>query len=144
MKTQFKQGQVVRFKNYRRNKDEKEAYFIVIQEEDATNEMVLYTINTNRYYISGTTIIPEFPEEDLRIVDLRPSDLINQEITIKENLFNDVVIGVAVYFGSKNDTIEFNQVGNFLVSNIEFEFSSTIKHRLKGNLNIKLDYNNNF
>ncbi|GAA4074949.1 hypothetical protein GCM10022389_20730 [Flavobacterium cheonanense] len=144
MKTQFKQGQVVRFKNYRRNKDEKEAYFIVIQEEDATNEMVLYTINTNRYYISGTTIIPEFPEEDLRIVDLRPSDLINQEITIKENLFNDVVIGVAVYFGSENDTIEFNQVGNFLVSNIEFEFSSTIKHRLKGNLNIKLDYNNNF
>lgn len=144
MKTQFKQGQVVRFKNYRRNKDEKEAYFIVIQEEDATNEMVLYTINTNRYYISGTTIIPEFPEEDLRIVNLRPSDLINQEITIKENLFNDVVIGVAFYFGSENDTIEFNQVGNFLVSNIEFEFSSTIKHQLKGNLHIKLDYNNNF
>ena len=144
MKTQFKQGQVVRFKNYRRNKDEKEAYFIVIQEEDATNEMVLYTINTNRYYISGTTIIPEFPEEDLRIVDLRPSDLINQEITIKETLFNDVVVGVAIYFDGENDTIQFNQVGDFLVSNIEFEFSSTIQHRLKGNLHIKLDYNNNF
>jgi len=56
------------------------------------NEMVLYTINTIRYCISCTAIIPEFPEEDLRIVDLRPSDLINQEIMIKENLFNDVVI----------------------------------------------------
>ena len=41
MKTQFKLGQVVRFKNYRRNNDEKEAYFVVIQEEDVANEMVL-------------------------------------------------------------------------------------------------------
>ena len=105
MKTQFKLGQVVRFKNYRRNNDEKEAYFVVIQEEDVANEMVLYTINSNRIYISGTTIIPEFPEEDLRIVTLRPSDL--------------------------------------LVSNVEFEFNSTIKHRLKGNLYIDRNYKNN-
>ena len=138
MKTQFKLGQIVRFKNYRRNNDEKEAYFVVIQEEDVANEMVLYTINTNRNYISGTTIIPEFPEEDLLIVDLKPSDLINQEITIKENLFHDVVIGVAVYFLGDNDSIQFNHVGDLLVSNVEFEFNSTIKHRLKGNLYIDL------
>ena len=138
MKTQFKLGQVVRFKNYRRNKDEKEAYFVVIQEEDVAKEMVLYTINSNRIYISGTTIIPEFPEEDLLIVDLKPSDLINQQITIKENLFHDVVIGVAVYFLGDNDSIQFNHVGDLLVSNVEFEFNSTIKHRLKGNLYIDL------
>jgi hypothetical protein len=138
MKTQFKLGQVVRFKNYRRNKDEKEAYFVVVQEEDVANEMVLYTINTNRNYISGTTIIPEFPEEDLLIVDLKPSDLINQQITIKENLFHDVVIGVAVYFLGDNDSIQFNHVGDLFVSNVEFEFNSTIKHRLKGNLYIDL------
>jgi hypothetical protein len=138
MKTQFKLGQVVRFKNYRRNNDEKEAYFVVIQEEDVANKMVLYTINTNRNYISGTTIIPEFPEEDLRIVDLKPSDLINQQITIKENLFHDVVIGVAVYFLGDNDSIQFNHIGDLLVSNVEFEFNSTIKHRLKGNLYIDL------
>jgi hypothetical protein len=138
MKTQFKLGQVVRFKNYRRNNDEKEAYFVVIQEEDVANEIVLYTINTNRIYISGTTIIPEFPEEDLLIVDLKPSDLINQQITIKENLFHDVVIGIAVYFLGDNDSIQFNHVGDLLVSNVEFEFNSTIKHRLKGNLYIDL------
>jgi hypothetical protein len=76
MKTHFKLGQVVRFKNYKRNSQEKEAYFVVIQEEDATNEMVLFTLNSNRIYISGTTIITEFPEEDLRLVSLKPSDLI--------------------------------------------------------------------
>ncbi len=138
MKTQFKLGQVVRFKNYRRNKDEKEAYFVVVQEEEATKELVLYTINTNRIYKSGTTIIPDFPDEDLHIVDLKPSDLINQEIMIKENLFNDVVVGVAVYFFGDNDSIQFNHIGDLLVSNVEFEFNSTIKHRLKGNLYIDL------
>ena len=138
MKTQFKLGQVVRWKKDRRNKDEKEAEVGVVQEEEATKELVLYTINTNRIYKSGTTIMPEFPDEDLRIVDLRPSDLINQEITIKENLFNDVVVGVPVYFLGDNESIQFIHVGDLLVSNVEFEFNSTIKHRLKGNLYIDL------
>ena len=91
-------GQVVRFKNYKRNKEEKEAYFVVIQEDDATHEMVLFTLNSNRIYISETTIIPEFPKEDLELVSLRPSDLMFQKITIKETLFNDIVTGTAVYF----------------------------------------------
>jgi hypothetical protein len=143
MKTQFKLGQVVRFKNYRRNNDEKEAYFVVIQEEDIANEMVLYTINSNRIYISGTTIIPEFPDEDLRIVDFKPSDLINQEITIKENLFNDVVVGKVVNFTSTDDTIYFKQIGTALVSETEFEFFSNIEHRLMGPLYIDRNYKNN-
>ena len=143
MKTQFKLGQVVRFKNYRRNNDEKEAYFVVIQEEDVANEMVLYTINSNRIYTSGTTIIPEFPDEDLRIVDLKPSDLINQEITIKENLFNNVVVGKVVNFTSADDTIYFKQIGTALVSETEFEFFSNIEHRLMGPLYIDRNYKNN-
>ena len=143
MKTQFKLGQVVRFKNYRRNNDEKEAYFVIIQEEDVANEMVLYTINSNRIYTSGTTIIPEFPDEDLRIVDLKPSDLINQEITIKENLFNNVVVGKVVNFTSADDTIYFKQIGAALVSETEFEFFSNIEHRLMGPLYIDRNYKNN-
>ena len=92
MKTQFKIGQVVRFKNYKHNEAEKEAYFIVIQEEDASNEMELFTINSNRIYTSGSTIIPVFPEEDLRLVALRPSDLMLQKITIKDKTFNESLL----------------------------------------------------
>ena len=47
LKEKLKIGQVVRFKNYKRNEAEKEAYFIVIQEEDATNEL-------GGYYICST------------------------------------------------------------------------------------------
>ncbi len=143
MKRQFKIGQVVRFKNYKRNKEEKEAYFVVIQEEDAANEMVLFTLNPNRIYISGTTIIPEYPEEDLALVSLRPSDLMFQKITIKETLFNDIVTGMAVYFSGDNDIIQFKQVGTALVSDAEFEFTSTIEHRLMGPLYIEMNYENN-
>ena len=138
MKTQFKIGQVVRFKNYKRTTEEKEAYFIVIQEEVATNEMVLFTLNSNRIYVSGTTIIPEFPEEDLLKVDLRPSYLINEEITIKDTLFNEVVTGMAVYFSGDNDIIQFKQNGTALVSDALFEFEL----RLMGPMLIDMDYKN--
>lgn len=143
MKTHFKLGQVVRFKNYKRYIDEKEAYFIVIQEEDSSNEIVLFTINTNRIYKTGTTIIPEFPEEDLRIVDLRPSYLINEQITIKEVLFNDVVTGTACFFNSENRSVQFTKKGTTLVSDALFEFDVTGKHRLMGPLLIDMDYKNN-
>jgi hypothetical protein len=143
MKTHFKLGQVVRFKNYKRNSQEKEAYFVVIQEEDAANEMVLFTLNSNRIYISGTTIIPEFPEEDLRLVSLRPSDLMFQNITIKETTFKEVVTGMCVYFTGDDNIIQFKQVGTALVSDALFEFTSTIKHRLIGPLYIEMNYENN-
>lgn len=139
----LKIGQVVRFKNYKRHSDEKEAYFIVIQEEDATNEMVLYTVNSNRIYKTGTTIIPEFPEEDLRLVDLLPGDLVNQELTINEITFNEVVTGIAVYFPDDNTIIQFKQRGTALVSDAVFEFSSDSEHRLMGPLYIEMDYENN-
>jgi hypothetical protein len=139
----LKIGQVVRFKNYKRHSDEKEAYFIIIQEEDATNEMVLYTVNSNRIYKTGTTIIPEFPEEDLRLVDLLPGDLVNQELTINEITFNEVVTGIAVYFPDDNTIIQFKQRGTALVSDAVFEFSSNGEHRLMGPLYIEMDYENN-
>lgn len=143
MKTQFKLGQVVRFKNYKSNENEKEAYFIVIQEEDNSNQLVLYTINTNRIYTTGTTIVPEFPDEDLHVVELRPYHLIDQEITIKETIFNDVVTGKCCFFNSDNYTIQFTQRGNTLVSDAEFEFYSNIKYKLMGPLCIRMDYKNN-
>ena len=143
LEEKLKIGQVVRFKNYRRNEAEKEAYFEVVQEEEATKELVLFTINSNRIYKSGTTIIPEFPKEDLRLITLKPSDLILQKITIKETLFNEIVTGTAVYFPSDNDIIQFKQIGSVLVSDAVFEFTSSSEHRLMGPLYIEMDYANN-
>jgi hypothetical protein len=142
MESKFKLGQVVRFKNYKLFETENEAYFIVIQEEDATNEMVLYTINSNRYYKTGATIVPEFPDEDLRIVELKPYHLIDQEITIIETIFNDIVTGKCSFFNSDNHTVQFTQMGDTLVSNAEFEFYSNIKYKLMGPLCIDMDYKN--
>lgn len=139
MKTQFKTGQVVRFKNYKRNEQEKEAYFVVIQEEDGTNELEIYTINSNRYYKSETKLIPIYPEEDLQIVDLRPSDLIDTQITIRENRFNEFVIGKVCFFNSDNHNVNFTRIGNTFVSDALFEFDGTCKDRLIGPLLIDLD-----
>ena len=143
LQEKLKIGQVVRFKNYKRNEAEKEAYFIVIQEEDATNELELYTINSNRIYTSGTTIIPEYPEEDLRLVALKPSDLMLQKITIKDKVFNEVLTSAAVYFSGDNVSIQFKQMGTALVSVIEFEIASNSEHQFMGPLYIEMDYENN-
>jgi hypothetical protein len=142
LQEKLKIGQVVRFKNYKRHTEEKEAFFIVIQEEEANIEMELFTINSNRIYITGTTIFPEFPEEDLRLVALRPSDLINQELIIKETLFNEIVTGVAVYFSGDNDVIQFKQIGTAIVSDAEFEFTSGSEQRLMGPLYIEMNHDN--
>ncbi|MCF8322683.1 MAG: hypothetical protein K9I26_06050 [Flavobacterium sp.] len=142
MKTQFKLGQVVRFKNCKRNSDEKEAYFIVIQEEEANKEIVLYTLNSNRYYITGTTVIPEFPEEDLRIVDLTPSHLIDEHIAIKETLFGEVVSGKFCFLNSDNHNLRFKKRGTTLVSDALFEFDVEGKHRLMGPMLIDMDCKN--
>ena len=142
MKPKFKIGEVVRFKNYKLFETEREAYFIVIQEEDATNEMVLYTINSNRYFKTGTTIVPEFPDEDLLVVDLKPYQLIDQEITIKETIFNEKVTGKCSFFNSDNHTVQFAQLGTTLVSDAEFEFYSNIKYKLMGPLCIDMNFKN--
>ena len=115
----------------------------MIQEEAANQEMVLFTINSNRIYISGTTIYPEFPEEDLLKVDLRPSYLINEEITIKDTLFNEVVTGKAVQFTCDYQNIHFTKTGTKLVSDAEFEFKVSGINRLKGPLLIEMNYENN-
>ena len=143
MESKFKLGQVVCFKNYKLFETEREAYFIVIQEENSTNEMVLYTINSNRYYKTGTTIVPEFPDEDLCVVELKPYQLIDQEITIKETLFNEKVTGKCSFFNSNNLIVQFTQMGDTLVSDAEFEFYSNIKDKLMGPLFINMDYKNN-
>lgn len=143
LQKKLKIGQVVRFKNYRRNESEKEAYFIVIQENNERQEMVLCTINSNRIYKTGITIIPKHPEEDLLLVVFRRSELIQQQLTFKENKFSEVAIGTSVYFFGDNKLILFKQIGTTLVSDAVFEFYSGSENRLMGHLYIEMNYENN-
>ncbi len=58
-------------------------------------------------------------------------------------MLNNIFTGTAVYFSGDNDIIQFKQNGTALVSDAEFEFTSTIKHRLMGPLYVEMNYENN-
>ena len=120
-------GDVVRFKNYRRNLDDKEAYFVVIQEQDENNEIVLYTLNTNRYYKSGATIIPENPEEDFQIVQLKSSDLLQEEVTLIKGRTENELTGIVFDFLEVDTEVVFTLVNSFLVSNIKVDYHTSKK-----------------
>jgi hypothetical protein len=142
MKNTFTVGQIVRFKNYKRKPEDKEAYFIVIQEEDQNNQLVLFTINTNRFYNAGETIIPEFPHEDLRFVDIKYSDLLNEKIITQDTTSFEVGSGTATAFIGDDAYIEFEQKDGYLLSKKEFEFFSHSQYPIRGHLFILIDYKN--
>ena len=142
MKNTFTVGQIVRFKNYKRKPDDKEAYFIVIQEEDENNQLVLFTINTNKFYNAGETIIPEFPHEDLRFVDLKYSDLLHEKIITQDTTSFEVGSGTATAFIGDDAYIEFEQKDGYLLSKKEFEFFSHSQYPIRGHLFILIDYKN--
>lgn len=142
MKNTFTVGQIVRFKNYKRKPDDKEAYFIVIQEEDENNQLVLFTINTNRFYNAGETIIPEFPHEDLRFVDLKYSDLLHEKIITQDTTSFEVGSGTATAFIGEDAFIEFEEKDGYLLSKKEFEFFSHSQYPIRGHLFILIDYKN--
>ncbi len=142
MKNTFTVGQIVRFKNYKRKPEDKEAYFIVIQEEYQNNQLVLFTINTNRFYNAGETIIPEFPHEDLRFVDLKYSDLLNEKIITQDTTSFEVGSGTATAFIGDDAFIEFEEKDGYLLSKKEFEFFSHSQYPIRGHLFILIDYKN--
>jgi hypothetical protein len=135
-------GDVVRFKNYKQKPDDKEAYFVVIQEENENNQMVLFTINTNRCFKAGETIIPEFPEEDLRYVELRYSDLLHEKIITQDTINFEAGSGIATAFIGEDAPIEFEEKDGYLLSKNEFEFFSHSKYPIRGPLFILIDYKN--
>ena len=133
-------GDILRFKNYRRKPDDKEAYFVVIQEEDENNEMVLYTLNTNRYYKSGATIIPENPEDDLRIVQLKSSDLLQEEVTLIKGPTENELTGIVFDFLEEDTEVVFSLENSFLVSNIKVDYHTSKNQWLRGNIHIAMHY----
>ncbi len=138
--SKFKVGQVVRFRNYKRNAAEKEAYFVVICEASAENEMVLYTLTTNRLFPCGSTVIPEFPEEDLRLVDLKPEDLLQKEVFMYQKPDESLLTGAVVNCIGEEEFITFSLEDTFLVSNMKVDYHTSEDRLMRGNILISLYY----
>lgn len=135
MKTTFTLGQTVKSRHFKRiNNIEKEAYCLVIQEEDKERKLVIQQINAQRGVVPGTAYIPICPHDDLEHIEIKASDLVNEEISIKETLFNEIVVGWVEHYYGDNEIIQFTSVGADLISNVKFEYHSTIEHRCKGSL----------
>lgn len=134
MKTQFKRGQIYCSKYNPKTIGSKGHYYVVMQEESNTQNLVLQVINSNKKFETRWTIEPLRPDIDFEEVQIRASDLLFEEITIKETLFNELVYGKAMCFLGDDEIIKFSPVGDDLISNVQFEFRSTIKLRLKGHL----------
>lgn len=132
MKTLFHTGQIVRFKNYNPKVNESEAYFVVIIPEDAAKNCWIQVINTNRYYGTGYSLSPE-DVNDLELVQLIAKELMHQEVTIKDGLFQEIVFGIVHNASEPEGVVVFTENQGGFESNITFTMSSEI---LNGKLQI--------
>ena len=133
MNSQFKLGQTYCSKRRPKGINFNGEYYVVIQEESDIKRLALLVINTNKNYASGAIIEPEYPEIDLEKVEIRASDLLDEEITIMEIDFNDFVTSKAIRIIGKDEVIKFTSVGDDLKANVEYEIKSP-SFRLMGNL----------
>lgn len=132
MKTPFQAGQIVRFKNYNPKENEAEAYFVVIIPVDAAKNCWIQVINTNRYYGTGYSLSPT-DVNDLELVQLTARELMCQEVTIRDGLFNEIVFGIVHSTSQPEGQLVFNKIPSGFESNITFTFGSEI---LNGKLQI--------
>jgi hypothetical protein len=105
----------------------------VIQEESDSKRLALLVINSNKDYLSGAILEPEYPEMDLEKVEIKASDLLGEEITIMEMDINELVTSKAMRVIGDDEVIKFTNIGDDLKANIEYEIESP-SFRLMGNL----------
>jgi hypothetical protein len=144
MKAEFKLGQIVKSKHQKSG--EKIGYYLVIQEEDDKKQLVIQLINGSKGDKSGTAYTPIAPDDDLEHIEIKASDLVNEQIIIKETLFNELVTSKASHYLEANEIIRFSSIGDDLVSNVEFEFCTTNEqvHRCKGSLYYEMHHKEMF
>lgn len=143
MKSQFKLGQIFCSKNRPKTEDSKREYFAVIQEENETERLALVVINSNNNHISGAIIEPEEPEVQLEQVEIKASDLLDEEITIMEIDFNDLVTSKAIRVIGDDKVIKFKRIGNDLIANVKYEIKSP-SFRLMGDLYFDFHHKDKF
>jgi hypothetical protein len=85
-------------------------------------------------YVSGTSINPSHPEEDLVITQLKASYLLNQEITVMDSFFNKPVVSDAIGYDGKDTIIKFTPVNDDLIGNVYYEIKSKKNSTFSGYL----------
>jgi hypothetical protein len=134
MKSIFKLGQILCERCSLKRPANQRYYYVVIQEETNDKYLVIQAINTNSLYVSGTSINPSHPEEDLVITQLKASYLLNQEITVMDSFFNEPVVSDAIGYEGNDTIIKFTPVNDDLIGNIFYEVKSQKKLTLSGYL----------
>ena len=135
MKSNFKLGEILCEKCSLKKPANQRYYYVVIQEETDEKYMVIQAINSNSLYVSGASINPSHPEEDLVLTQLKASYLLNQEITVMASFFNEPVTSDAIGFEGKDTFVEFTVVNDDdLIGNVYFEIKSAKVMTISGYL----------
>lgn len=134
MDSKFKLGQILCNRKSLNKPANQRFYFVVIQEETDDAYLVIQPINTNSQYISGASINPLNPEEDLVVADLKASYLLHQEITVMEAFFNEPVTSDAIGFEGEDRFVNFMSANGDLVGNVFYEIKCPKKQTMSGYL----------
>ena len=124
MKNDFKLGQILCERCSLKRPANQRYYYVVIQEETNDKYLVIQAINSNSLYVSGASLNPSHPEEDMVVTELKASYLLNQEITILESFFNEPVISDAIGYEGNDTVVKFTPVNDDLIGNIYYEIKS--------------------
>ncbi len=109
-------------------------YYVVIQEETNDKYLVIQAINSNSLYVSGTSINPSHPEEDLVVTELKASYLLHQEITVVDSIVNEPVVSDAIGYEGIDKNIKFIPFNDDLIGNIFYEVKSKRNSTFSGYL----------
>jgi hypothetical protein len=107
---------------------------VVIQEETNDKYLVIQAINSNSLYVSGASLNPSYPEEDLVVTELKASYLLNQEITVMDSFFNEPVVSDAIGYEGNDTIIKFTPVNDDLIGNVYYEIKSKKNSNFSGYL----------
>ena len=144
MNSQFKLGQILCERCSLKKPANQRYYYVVIQEETNDKYLVIQAINSNSLYVSGTSINPTHPEEDLVITLLKASYLLNQEITIMETFFNEPVTSDAIGFEGEDRFVKFTVVNNDLIGNVYYEIKCPKNVTMSGYLYLDFHHKEKF
>ena len=122
MNSKFKLGQVLCERCSLKKPANQRYYYVVIQEETDDKYMVIQTINSNPSYISGASLNPLYPEEDLVVAQIKASNLLHQEITVMESFYNEPVTSDAIGFEGEDRFVKFTVLNEYdLIGNVYYE-----------------------
>lgn len=144
MKSKFKIGQILCDRKSLNKPANQRFYYVVIQEETDDAYLVIQPINTNSHYISGASISPLNPQEDLAVTELKASYLLHQEITVMESFYNQPVTSEVIGFEGIDRFIKFTPFNDDLIGNIYYEIKCPKKQTMSGYLYFDFHHKDKF